>query len=348
MMNESVLYFFQLIRDFLSLYLPKQRGTSKNTIKSYRDALNLLLDFLCMTLQSPLTEISFVVMTKANIMEFLDWLESERGNSVNSRNQRLFAIKSFFKYVAGRDRTLMSKYLEISSIPKKKDVCQHEIDFFSEDSLKVILQQPDPKTKNGSRNLMFMILLYDTGARIQEILDICLGDIHLDEQSPYIVITGKGSKTRIVPLMQKTCEHLVSYKKHFHPASSPEEFLFYIYRKGVRSQMSIDNAEKFIAKYAAMAHSVFPESPEHIYPHMWRHSRAMHLYRNGMPLELVAEWLGHSRTETTRRFYANADATMKKKAIDKATSQFNPLQSNDYSMDWKNDEELLRKLYCLG
>ena len=193
-----------------------------------------------------------------------------------------------------------------------------------------------------------MILLYDTGARIQEILDICLGDIHLDEQSPYIVITGKGSKTRIVPLMQKTCEHLVSYKKHFHPASSPEEFLFYINRKGVRSQMSIDNAEKFIAKYAAMAHSVFPESPEHIYPHMWRHSRAMHLYRNGMPLELVAEWLGHSRTETTRRFYANADATMKKKAIDKATSQFNPLQSNDYSMDWKNDEELLRKLYCLG
>ena len=121
MMNESVLYFFQLIRDFLSLYLPKQRGTSKNTIKSYRDALNLLLDFLCMTLQIPLTEISFVVMTKANIMEFLDWLESERGNSVNSRNQRLFAIKSFFKYVAGRDRTLMSKYLEISSIPDAID-----------------------------------------------------------------------------------------------------------------------------------------------------------------------------------------------------------------------------------
>ena len=119
-------------------------------------------------------------------------------------------------------------------------------------------------------------------------------------------------------------------------------------RKGKREQMSVDNVEKFISKYATKAHAIFPESPEHIYPHMWRHSRAMHLYRNGMPLELVAEWLGHSRTETTRRFYANADGTMKKEAIEKATSQINPLRSNDLELDWKSDEELLRKLYCLG
>ena len=347
-MAEGALLFFQMIRDFLSLYLPKQRGTSKNTIKSYREALNLLLDFLCMKLQKPLMEISFAVMIKTNILDFLDWLEADRNNSVSSRNQRLFALKSFFKYVAERDRALMPLYLEISTIPKKKEVRQHEIDFFSEASLKVILQQPDRKKKNGIRDLMFMILLYDTGARIQEILDVRLGDIHLDEQTPYVTITGKGSKTRIVPLMQKTCEHLSSYKMRFHPVANLEEYLFYIDRKGIRSQMSADNAEKFISKYALMAHSVFPETPEHIYPHMWRHSRAMHLYKNGMPLELVAEWLGHSRTGTTRRYYANADATMKKEAIEKATSQLNPLRSNDYSLDWKNDEELLRKLYCLG
>lgn len=348
-MTEDSLFFFRMIRDFLSLYLPKQRGTSKSTIKSYRDALNLLLDFLCLRLQKPLMEMSFAVMSKNNVLEFLDWLESERNNSVSSRNQRLFAVKSFFKYVAERDRALMSLYLEISSIPKKKELHQHEIEFFSEASLKVILQQPDRKKKNGIRDLVFMILLYDTGARIQEILDIRLGDVHLDEPSPYVTVTGKGSKTRVVPLMQKTCEHLNSYLDRFHhPTADPLELLFYTDRKGIRSQMSADNVEKFIAKYASMAHSVFPEVPGHIYPHMWRHSRAMHLYRNGMPLELVAEWLGHSRIETTRRYYANADATMKKEAIERATSQLSPLRSNDYSLDWQSDEELLRKLYCLG
>lgn len=349
MMTEEVRLFFEMIRDFLSIFLPKQRGASKNTVKSYREALNLLLDFLCEKMKKPLTGLSFADTSKDNVLEYLDWLEAKRNNSVSSRNQRLFAIKSFFKYVAERDRTVMSLYIDISTIPKKKEVGeQHEIEFFSEASLKILLEQPDCKKKNGIRNLMFMILLYDTGARVQEILDIRLEDLHIDEHTPYVTVTGKGSKTRIVPLMMKTCEHLEKYIRRFHSETNPKNFLFYTERKGKREQMSVDNVEKFISKYAAKAHAIFPESPEHIYPHMWRHSRAMHLYRNGMPLELVAEWLGHSRTETTRRFYANADGTMKKEAIEKATSQINPLRSNELKLDWKSDEELLRKLYCLG
>lgn len=262
--------------------------------------MNLLLDFLCEKMKKPLTGLSFADTSKDNVLKYLEWLESKRNNSVSSRNQRLFAIKSFFKYVAERDRTVMPLYMDISNIPKKKEIGQqHEIEFFSEASLKVMLEQPDCSKKNGIRDRVFMILLYDTGARVQEILDIRLGDLHMDECTPYVTVTGKGSKERIVPLMAKTCKHLEKYIRHFHSAVITEDFLFYTEREGKREQMSVDNVEKFISRYAFKAHAVFPESPGHIYPHMWRHSRAMHLYRNGMPLELVAEWLGHSRTETT-------------------------------------------------
>ena len=147
-----------------------------------------------------------------------------------------------------------------------------------------------------------MILMYDTGARAQEILDLRLCNIRMDGKNPYVVITGKGAKTRNVPIMEKTCKHLKSYLHRFHIEDNPEEYLFYIERKGIRSQMSIDNVEKFVARYGKKAQETSTDVPEHLYPHMWRHSRAMHLYRNGMPLPLVAEWLGHAKIDTTRRF----------------------------------------------
>ena len=120
MMTEEVRLFFEMIRDFLSIFLPKQRGASKNTVKSYREALNLLLNFLCEKMKKPLASLSFADISKDNVLEYLDWLEAKRNNSVSSRNQRLFAIKSFFKYVAERDRTVMSLYIDISTIRKRK------------------------------------------------------------------------------------------------------------------------------------------------------------------------------------------------------------------------------------
>ena len=147
--------------------------------------------------------------------------------------------------------------------------------------------------------------------------------------------------------MEKTCRHFDAYRRRFHPSGSPDEYLFYVDRKGTRTKMSIDNVEKFVARYGRKAHEQSQEVPEHLYPHMWRHSRSMHLYRNGMPIPLVAEWLGHARMDTTRKFYADADTTMKKEAIDKATSDINPLYSTEYDINWKDDEELLKRLYCL-
>ena len=301
MKNDSLL-FYRIVRDFLTIYLPKQRGASQNTAKSYRDTLNLFIDYISASQGTPLADISFKCISREPVESFLMWLETDRGYSVNSRNQRMCAVKSFLRYAAEKDKILMPLFLDVKVIPKKKDTRVREIEFFSESALKAILEQPDRNKKNGQRDLFFMILMYDTGARAQEILDLRLCNINMDGKNPYVVITGKGAKTRNVPIMEKTCKHLKSYLHRFHIEDNPEEYLFYIERKGIRSQMSIDNVEKFVARYGKKAQETSTDVPEHLYPHMWRHSRAMHLYRNGMPLPLVAEWLGHAKIDTTRRF----------------------------------------------
>ena len=163
----------------------------------------------------------------------------------------------------------------------------------------------------------------------------------------YVVLTGKGGKTRLVPLMQKTIEHLHKYLAEFHQASDGNSFLFYVDRKGCRNQMSQDNVSKFIKKFGVQAKEKCPDVPEHLYVHMFRHSRAMHLYRSGMPMPLLSEWLGHVQMETTIKYYANADIRMKQEAIEKATSDLNPILSSQIDFTFKDDEETLKKLYGL-
>lgn len=336
-----------MIREFLVVYLPKQKAASPNTIKSYKNTLNLFLDYSKEKLDIPSANLSFQYTTRGHVESFLDWLEEEHCYSVTSRNQRLAGLKAFYRYSAGKDATLTNYYQEVLNIPIKKQIKSHEIDFFSEGALKSILEQPDTSKKNGLRDLMFMILLYDTGARVQEILDICLNDIHLSDENSYLVLTGKGRKTRVVPIMKKTVEHLKRYLYRFHGSLEENDFLFYVIRKSKRNAMSPDNVGKFILKYGSKAKAVNRDVPEHLYPHMFRHSRAMHLYRNGMPLPLLSEWLGHVHMSTTITYYANADTSMKQEAIEKATSGLSPLFSNDKNINWDDDEELLKKLYGL-
>lgn len=347
-MNKDSLHFYQFIRDFLTVYLPLQKASSPNTIKAYRDTINLFLDYLKSEEKVSLLSVTFKNITRNSIEDFLSWLETEKKYSISSRNQRLSGLKSFYRYASGKDKTLMAYYQEILDIPKKKQPKGHEIEFFSETALQSILAEPDVQKRKGYRDLVFLILLYDTAARVQELLDVRLQDIHLDGENPYITLHGKGKKTRLVPVMDKTAEHLRKYLIHFHAEKSDIDFLFYVVRKGNRTAMSPDNAEKFIKKYGRQAREKNADVPEHLYPHMFRHSRAMHLYRNGMPLPLLAEWLGHAQMETTITYYANADTRMKKEAIEKATSELNPLFQNNKDINWENDEELLKKLYGLS
>lgn len=216
-MNEKSSHFFGLIRDYLTVYLPDQKGASPNTAKSYREALSLLLDYICTINGLVLGKLNFTHLSKEAVEGFLYHLEIQRKCSVTTRNNRLASIRSFVKYACGRDISIQACYIDLCEIPLKKQVKTDILPYFSESALKTILEQPDSRKKKGLRDLFFMILMYDTGARNQEMLDIRLRDLHFEGKSPYVVITGKGRKIRLVPVMQKTVEHFKKYAAGFPP-----------------------------------------------------------------------------------------------------------------------------------
>lgn len=197
--------------------------------------------------------------------------------------------------------------------------------------------------------MFYLILLYDSGARNSELLNLRLKDIDLTPKRGHISVMAKGNKHRIIPIMERTAEHCRKYLELYHKSKcSQEQYLFYVIRNGQKCRMSDDNVARFLKGYGASAKKKCPEIPDRIHPHLFRHTRAMHLYRGGMPLVLLAEWLGHSQLETTL-IYANADTEMKRQAIQKATASDNPVHSDYFSScEWKNDEDIIRELYGLN
>jgi integrase/recombinase XerD len=346
MVKSENLRFYQMVRDFLTVYLPKQKASSANTIKAYRESLNLLLEYLKVEENLPLMDVSFDRISRKTVEGYLDWLEEARKCSIPTRNHRLSSIRSFYKYAGSRDLSVTAYTLELEKIPIKKTQKTQQVKFFEEDALKAILAQPDTGTRKGIRDLFFMILMYDTAGRNQEILNLKVSDIHVSAKDSHAVLTGKGNKIRIVPLMKKTIDHYNNYIRLFHDGQVTDEFLFYVIQKGTSQAMSADNVEKFMKRYGLKARGQCNKVPEGLHPHMFRHSRSMHLYRGGMPLALLSEWLGHAQLETTK-VYANADTQMKREAIEKATSSLNPLTQEQKVTSWQNDEELIKRLYGL-
>lgn len=337
--------FFKMVRTFLIDYLPKQRNYSKNTVKSYRETINIFVAYLREVKGLKISEINFDILEKATVLEFLDWLQEKRNCSESSRNQRLSALRSFFEYASENDCTVISLSAEVKKDIKSAKQQGRLVKFLSEPALKALLAQPDAKKRIELRNMVFMTIMYDTAARCSEILELRLRDLSLNTEHPDIYLLGKGRKPRPAPLLFKTTLHIERYLKEFHPNPSHDgsDLLFYTVIHGRRNPMSADTVALFMRKYGEMARKDCPEVPERVRPHMLRHSRAMHYYRDGMPLVMLAEYLGHNDVETTR-VYAFADTEMKRKAMTKA----DPTQRNtpDVKGIWEDDEEMI--LYLSG
>lgn len=349
-MNKESLLFFKMTQSFLVSYLPAQKGASEHTVRAYKMSLNKFLDYACKMKGVKLQDFHFGIVKRALIEEYLQYLETEESYSVSSRNLRLAAIKSFCKFAAQRDITVMACYQEVSLIPIKKEA-DHEIEIFPEDALKAILDAPDITRRNGQRDRVLMIFLYDTAARLQEVLDLNLNNLVLDPKNApgksTVSIMGKGKKYRKIPLMEKTVEHLKNYISAFHQddVNAP---LFYSTRKGQKERLSQDAVQKFLRKYSTMAKTECPSMPDNPYPHMFRHTRATDLYRGGMPISLVSEWLGHEDIKTTMKYYASANTEMKAEAVKKATSNLNPAIQAKVSYEPEYDDETLKRLYGLA
>lgn len=331
--------FAKNISDFLGEYLPAQRNVSLNTIKSYRDTFKLLLTFANNYSDIPTERITLKVLNHQFIEDFLMWLEIERKNGIATRNQRLAGIHSFFRYLQIKEPVQMFSYQQVLAIPFKKSK-KKMVSHLTPDALKLILDQPDCRKASGRRNLAILSVLYDTGARVQELIDLRVRDIRLDEP-PIISLTGKGSKTRHVPLMPNTKSLLEKYMsenqllhqmKHDHP-------LFYNRQNNKMTRVGISY---IVNKYVEMAKTVSPIIPEKVTPHLFRHTKAMHLLQAGVNLIYIRDLLGHVDISTTE-IYARADTELKRKALE---DSYPNMVTKDLP-EWSNDNNLLSWLKSL-
>jgi len=337
---------FGLISDFFNIHLPNEKKRSKHTIRAYSTSLNMLFDFVKLKNGVALRDVTFAMIDRKTLSEFLDHIEIERNCGVTTRNHRLQCIRAFYNYASEIESGVIPYWEEIKKVPIAS-APENIVEYMSEEAVAAIINQANTATRKGRRDMFLMLFLYQTAARIQEILDIRMRDIFLGE-SPFVILHGKGQKARPVPLREKAVKHLEEYIRAFHSdknSQSPEQNLFYVTRNGKNKRMSEDNARHLIGNYGKLAHAACTEVPENVYPHLLRHSRAMHLYQHGVELTLISQWLGHSNLKTTL-IYAHADTEIKRKAIEQAIPEDSPLNEFcDASRFTIDDDEILRK-FC--
>lgn len=337
---------FLLIRNFLLTYLPVQRKASVNTVTVYRTVLNQFLKFASEQCGVSVSAVTFEHFSYELITAYLSSLLTEKGYSSATWNNRLAALKAFIAYAAACYPEYISLSAELAAIKAQRNDPFSKVDYLSEEAVRVLLREPDAATKLGLRDRMMLIFFYDTGARIQEVLNVRLCDLTLSA-TPKVVLYGKGRKVRTVPLMKDTVQHLKQYMAVFHEGASAlsEQWLFYTERKGERKPVCDDTVRLMMQKYADSARAKCPEIPDRIHPHLWRHTRAMHLYQHGMDLTLVSQWLGHANLETTL-IYAHADVEYKRRAMSRALGNDDVpgIAPEEYTV---TDEVLLKRLYGL-
>lgn len=322
---------------YLTDYLAVQRNSSVSTIRTYRDAFKLFLIY-CKTEKNIQPErLTFAKISDKLVKEFYDWLEKNRGCSIISRNSRRTAINSFFKYVQIEASEHILLCQKIMAIPMKR-CAKPVIGYLTPDMLKLMLSMPDKDDVNGRRELVLMTVLYDTGARVQELCDLRVCDLRL-EAPAIVTLTGKGRKTRHVPLMKNTVELLARYLKDQSLSGlgivDRPLFMNRSHKKYTRKGISY-----ILEKYEMQAREVSSLLPDFkITPHIFRHSKAMHLYQAGIDLIYIRDILGHVDIATTE-IYARIDTERKRDALENAY----PDITKSTLSDWNDDEDLIKKL----
>jgi integrase/recombinase XerD len=325
--------FAKHLTAFLSVYLPSQKNVSKNTVYSYRDTFKLLIKYYQETDNIPAERITMDILSSETVLGFLQWLETERKCSIPTRNQRLAAIHSFFRYVQGEEPSGLYHFQKVISIPIKK-AKKNIVEHLTPEALKFLLEQPDKYTARGRRDLTLMSVLYDTGARVQELIDIKVCDVILDSPS-VVVLNGKGNKTRRVPIMKNTLSLLQSYLSE-NNLNKQWKDQYSLFSNNQHNKLTREGVAYIIAKYVETARQSSMIVPLKVKPHILRHSKAMHLLQAGINLIYIRDFLGHVDIKTTE-IYARTDTETKRKAIENAYPGI--IDSN--LPDWNKDQELL-------
>lgn len=333
---EKITDFAKFLTNFFSIYLPVERGVSHNTIRAYSTTFTLLINYMEKIKKINADRLTLNHFNRCVILDFLDWIQKDRKNTHSTRNNRLAAIQSFFRYLQYEDSYRIALWQEILSI-KSKHHTERSFKHLSIEGVKLLLEQIDYKTNDGMRDLAMLSLLYDSGARSQELIDLTPSSLSLNK--PYhVTLFGKGQKRRIVPLQENQVVLLKSYmhKRRLDEMSNNQRPLFFNYRG---EKLSNAGLSYIINQYAKAARVIRPDLiPDRISPHVFRHSKAMHLLQAGVNIVYIRDILGHVSIQTTE-IYARADSKQKREALEKAYVNLIP-DGTDKGC-WENDSNLL-------
>ena len=323
------------VTSFLTHYLAAQRNLSPNTIKAYRDVFTLLLRF-CRDVRGVAPEKLRLEEVDVSLVEaFLDHLETERKSSTRTRNHRLAALHAFFRYVQAEEPAHMLQCQKILSIPLRRHA-RPTVGYLSKAELAEILAQPDLRTSEGRRDAVLLSVLYDTGARVQELIDLSVGDVRLDPPAQ-LRLLGKGRKMRAVPLMDNTVQLLRDHLEENH-LNRPEQFDKPLFHNARRQRLSRSGIGYILRKYLVKARTELPALNRKVSPHTFRHAKGMHLLQSGISLDMIRDFLGHVDVKTTQ-IYAKANLEMKRNALEKISDP-SPVrtipswQQNKGLLDW--------------
>ncbi len=325
---------------FLGNYLPAQRNVSPNTIKAYRDAFTLLLRYFRDQREILPEKVTLNLIDASLILAFLDYLETKQGCGTRTRNHRLSVLHAFFRYLQAEEPDKMVQCQQILAIPHHR-CARPTVEYLSTDEIAAILVQPDLSTLWGRRDAVLLSVLYDTGARVQEIANLSVRDVRLDSPAQ-IQLTGKGRKSRVVPLLSGTVDLLDAYlREHQFQRIEQKEAPLFFNRRGER--LTRFGIRYILAKHTEKARKETSGLPERISPHTTRHSKAMHLLQAGNPASVIQAILGHTDIRSTD-IYARADLKMKREALEKATATVPSINTKPSWKDNKGVMDWLRSL----
>jgi site-specific recombinase XerD len=325
-----------LLQAFFQDWLGGQRNLSRHTVLSYRDTWRLFLRFVASRKARAVSQLVLKDLTEAEVLAFLRHCEDDRHTSIGTRNCRLAALRSFFHFVADREPTVAAHCAEVLRIPTKR-APKPALCYLEADEITAILDQPDQSTAEGQRDHVLLSLLYNTGARIQEALNLCPRALRLDPPT-HVRLFGKGGKERICPLWPETAELLTALLRRQPRAEDEPIFLNRFGRPlgaaGVRFKL-----HQYIRAAAQRVPSL---TSKRVSPHTFRHSTAVSLVSAGVDVTVIRSWLGHARLDTTNH-YARASLETKRQALELVDPSVRPGKPPR----WKSDPELLAWLDAL-
>ena len=329
----------QIVQSFFEDYLPIQRGLRHTTIKSYRDTMLLFLRFAARQRQTSVTKLALTDATFEIVLSFLRHIEEERGNHVRSRNQRLAAIRTFYQHVALQVPDMLGVCQRVAASPAKR-APPAETNYLERDEMSAILRSLPRDGRHARRNYALILFLYNTGARVQEVVDLHVENLDLGAQ-PRVHLHGKGDKWRTCPLWQETAKQLRALLGPA-PHGRAKDFVF-CSKNGV--PLTRFGVYKMIRRYAS-EFDVSGPRPRRVSPHIFRHTAAVHLLESGVEVNVIRGWLGHVDLETTNR-YAELTLRAKEEALRRCEPECDTSAGFRRRPVWRNDDSLLGWLASL-